>query len=196
MLRWTSLFTVNDILIAKSMKRKKVEKNTVQGHGSYLCWWCSCGCLFAFRVIYTIGLVAALRKSSFLVMYIVLDIPCCWFAAVSCINMLADLLVLWFLLIWHLLLIKFLRMGSTSSFLRMEDVHSSSEWMQFIFLGTFSKMVISSTMKTAALHLASSSLNFFGRWSSWKPAVWLGGIGVDVNGANLSNNTQIRVFIL
>ena len=85
--------------------------------------------------------------------------------------------------------IKFLRMGSSSALSQMEDVDSNSEWMLCTFLFTFSKMVMSSTMKTAALHLASSSLNCFCRRSSWEPGVWWSGIAVDVNGVDWSSST-------
>ena len=85
--------------------------------------------------------------------------------------------------------IKFLRMGSSSKCL-VDDVDSSSEWILCTFLCTFSKRMMSSTMKTAALHLASSSLNCFCRRSSWDPAVWWGGIGIDVYGTYSSSSAR------
>ena len=68
--------------------------------------------------------------------------------------------------------IKFLRLGSSRlSACLFEDVRRSSECILCTLLCTFSKTVMSSTMKTAALHLASSSLNCFCRHSSRDPGV-------------------------
>ena len=124
----------------------------------------------------TLGLVAALRGSSF---------SLCRLGGIGhslllfrfsflyrCVSWFARTIILAFLRYSATSsFIKFLRIGSSrSSACLVEDVRSS-ECILCTLLCTFSKAVMSSTMKTAALHLASSSLNCFCRRSSRDPGV-------------------------
>jgi len=139
----------------------------------------------------TLGLVATLRGSSFSLNR---------FGGIGHSLLLFHFSFLYQCISWfaHTITLAFLRYSATSSFIKflrtgssstclVDDVDSSSEWILCAFLCTFSKTVMSSTMKTAALHLTSSSLNCFCRCSSWDQ--W-GGIGIDVYGTGLSSSVR------